>query len=217
MNRLTFVIIKIVLLCLLPSAAVHGQKTDTSILNRSVEIDSRFHANIWSAIHDLASQGIPIGFEAAEGWTVDMGPRLLLKSGPLFEVLNSIGRQDTSYSWKEIDGVINFFPSRNRNKRSASFLEMRIGAMIVKKGADRASVVEGIRKLADSSGETDFNFASAIGAGNQLGLPDKVGEELIISDSSMRTVLNRLIKVQSYRPIWSVVQYSNQDNLTLVF
>ena len=209
--------LKSIVLLLMIVAGMHAQVQDDSILNRNVKIDPLFNANIWSAVQDLAYQGIPIGFEAGARWNADIGPRLLLKSGPLGYVLNSISKQDPSYTWQEVNGVINFFPVMDRNKKSVAFLETRIVPFTVNKGDDRASVVERVSKLYDVGRENEARFFSVIGAGNHLGLPDKFDERIDVPAGSMRTLLNRLIKVQAYSPIWSVTQYPNREELTIVF
>ncbi len=52
---------------------------------------------------------------------------------------------------------------------------------------------------------------------NPRGLNEKVGDEVAIPISDMKTVLNRFIREQRYRPIWSVVQYRNLEEITVVF
>ena len=207
---------KVILFTLIFTIGLQAQKDD-ELLKRTVEIDPSFNANIWSAVHVLADQGIPIGFEAAEHWNVDMGPKLCLKSGSLSEVLKSISQQDPGYVWQENDGVINFFPSADRNVKSLAALETRIGPTTVNKGDSRAYVVEQLSRLFDEAGGKKLQFHSAVGAGNNLGIPDKFDKQIDIPKSDTRTVLNRLIKAQAFSPIWSVMQYAKRDELILVF
>ncbi|MGE3466601.1 MAG: hypothetical protein AB7J13_06675 [Pyrinomonadaceae bacterium] len=210
-------ILKSIFLILMLVAGLYAQVKEESILNRHVTVDPLFHANIWSAAQDLADQGIPIGFEAREHWNVDMGPRLFLNSGPLRDVLNSISKQDPTYTWQEVDGVINVFPTIDRNKQIVAFLGTRTGPITVNKGDDRASVVERVSKLYHSGQGKEARFFSVIGAGNHLGVPDKFEEQFTIPISDMRTILNRLTKVQAYHPLWTVKKYSNSEELTVVF
>src|SRR5215218_5631495 len=100
MKKFTCLIVSTALFCLIFTFELKAQKPGEPILKRFVTIDPLFNANIWSAVHALADQGIPIGFEARKYWNVDDGPRLLLKSGPLADVLNSISHLDPSYAWK---------------------------------------------------------------------------------------------------------------------
>jgi hypothetical protein len=217
MQSLIFLGIKIGLCCLIFSIDLQAQIRTKSVLDRHVVIDSSFNANIWSAVHILADQGVPIGFEAAENWNVDMGPRLSLKSGRLVDVLNSISGQDKSYSWQEADGVIDFTPSSDRNKEAILFLDMSVDPLLFGKGDNRAFVVQTLQNLSEKGKVKDFRFLSALGSDNDLGLPDGLDAQLYIPASSMKTVLNKLIKVQVYSPIWSIVRYSNEKELTLFF
>lgn len=199
------------------AAAAQAQTPEKLLLNREVQIDPQFHANIWSAVHVLADQGIPIGFEARSNWNVDVGPRLKLKSGTLSSVLQAICQQDSSYAWQEVDGVINFFPVADRNKKTISFFNTRIGPITIRKGDDRASTVEKIRMLFEGAGVGEARFVSQIGFGNPLGLDDNFENEVSIPISDMKTVLNMFIKEQGYRPIWSVIQYPDREEITVVF
>ena len=211
------IVVSATILGLFLAIGAQAQRQEKLLLDRDVHIDSRFHANIWSAVHVLADQGIPIGFEARQHWNVDAGPRLRLKSGALSAVLQAICQQDSSYAWQEVDGVINLFPVSDRNNKTILFLNTRIGPITIKKGDDRASTVDRLRMLFEGAGGGDAQFFSQIGLGNHLGLDDKFWNELSIPISDMRTVLNRLIKEQRYRPIWSVMQYTNREDITFVF
>ena len=158
MKSAVCLILKSMFLLLMLVVGLHSQAEEESILSRKVRVDPLFNANIWSAVHHLANQGIPIGFEAREHWNVDMGPRLLLKSGPLKDVLDSISKQDPSYTWQVVDGVINVFPTTDRNKKIEAFLEARIGPITVNKGDSRAAVVERVGKLYNAGKERQRVF-----------------------------------------------------------
>ena len=215
MKNLIRLSVAVTFLGLILPIALDAQEQNRSPLKKFVTIDPLFNANIWSAVHVLADQGIPIGFEGSEHWNVDMGPRLWLKSGQLVDVLNSISEQDPSYSWKEADGVINIFPTIWRDAKIASFLQTRIGPLTVAKGDDRASTVERIGKLFNGGIEKEIQFVSMIGAGNDLGLADKYEEQLDIPACDTRTALNKLTKPQKYRPVWTVIR-SEKDNVIIV-
>ena len=136
-----------VLLALAMDSGLLGQVSTQSLLNRRITIDQRFKAGTWGAVYYLADQGVPIGFEAREHMNVDTDPRVVLKSGTLEDVLDSIVRQDVSYTWTETHGVIDVFPIMDRNPKSLAFLQTGIGEVSIHKGDKRASVVELVSRI----------------------------------------------------------------------
>ncbi|MEZ5421504.1 MAG: hypothetical protein R2682_00240 [Pyrinomonadaceae bacterium] len=193
---------------------VFGQTRQSPLLSRNVEISPLFHANIWSAVHVLADQDIPIGFESREHGDVDNDKRLFLKSGKLEDVLNSIVKQDTYYTWSEVDGVINFYPATDRDARFEHLLFTRLGPLTVCGGEHRASLVKSVDRLINKS---NVRFFSVIGEGNSLGLPDKVSTRIEIPNSDLRSVLNKLIRTQAYQPIWTVSKGIDPGEIVVSF
>ncbi|HEV7643520.1 MAG TPA: hypothetical protein VGO50_06190 [Pyrinomonadaceae bacterium] len=194
---------------------LHAQTQKESILERKVKIDIR--ATTWVAVHDLAYNGIPIGFEARKHWNVDTDPQVILHSGTVKEILDSIVKQDTFYTWEEVDGVINIHPVRDRYEKSASFLATRIGPITVSPAEDSASAVERISNLFDGGKERGIQFHSLVGRGNTVGVPEKFKGRLDIPASDVRTTLNKLTKVQPYAPLWTVTPSQDGDTILVVF
>lgn len=206
-----------VLLALATGSGLLAQASTPSILNRRITIDQRFKAGTWEAVYYLADQGVPIGFEAKAHMNVDTDPRVVLKSGTLEDVLDSIVRQDVFYTWTERDGVINVFPIMDRNPKSLAFLQTRIGEVSIRKGDKKASVVELISRMYKGNQSSDAIFLSVIGSRNELGLPDTYSDEIRLPRLEMRSVLNELVKKQAYRPIWTLTHWPKTSGLTVVF
>lgn len=193
---------------------VSAKKTDDDLLKRNIKIEGRFKAGTWEAVNLLANKGIPIGFEATENMNIDTAPRVILKSGTLEDILDSISEQDAFYTWEEVDGVINVFPVMDRDKRITSFLAKQIGPITIFQGDDQVSAVEKISKSYDGGKETDVMFHSFIGRGNRLGLPDKFDRQIDLPAGDIRSTLNKLLKFQPYLPLWTVMR--SKDRMTLV-
>jgi hypothetical protein len=164
MKRTIRIILSVTVLCLFTSLVVQAQRHEGLVLDRDVKIDPQFRANIWSAVHRLADQGIPIGFEAGLHWNVDMGPRLKLKSGPLVDVLNSITEQDSSYAWREVDGVVNFFPVANRSKRAISFLNTRSARSLLQRAMTGLPPLKKSGSCSSTLAEKRFDSSRRLGS-----------------------------------------------------
>jgi len=62
MKNLIRLSVAVTFLGLILPIALDAQEQNRSPLKKFVTIDPLFNANIWSAVHVLADQGIPIGF-----------------------------------------------------------------------------------------------------------------------------------------------------------
>ncbi len=219
MKRAVHLALKVTLLSLLSIAVLHAQPREESILKRNIKIDIR--ASTWTAVHHLADKGIPIGIETREGWNVDTDPRVKLSSGRLEEILASIVKQDPSYKWELVDGVINFYPVAGRFEKSASFLATRLGAITIYPFDDRATIVERFSNLfanatADGT-KAEIQFHSVIGRGNHLDLPDKCSKQIDITASDVRTALNKMVQCQPFSPMWTVTPSKDRKGIVVVF
>lgn len=211
--KMVFSLINIILFLAL-AGGVNAQTQSPSILQQHVKINIR--ASIWEAVHKLADNGIPMGFEAREHWDVDNDPQVTLSSGTVEEILDSIVKQDASYKWEEVDGVIKIYPVMDRFEKSASFLAVRVGPFTVNAGEDRASMVEKLSNLFVAGKANGVEFHSRIGRGSSHGLPDKFKEQFSIDASDVRTTLNKLAKPQAYAPIWTVTPSKDRKTITVV-
>lgn len=214
--RRVFCLISAISLSLIFVGGMYAQ--DDTLINKNVTIKGRFKAGIWEAVQELSSKGIPIGFEARENLNIDTDPRIVLKSGKLEDVLDSIVKQAEFYTWEETDGVINIYPYIDRDEKIASLLDTRIGPMKVSPGDYRQTIVERVGSLF-SNGERDYKiwFLSSVGKENMLGMPDKFMREINLPATDLRTVLNKLTKTQAYAPLWTVKWSQDRKDIIVGF
>ena len=215
-NRL----LKITFLLLVMLSTLQAQNQDNRILKRTVELNLR--ASIWEAVHDLAEKGIPIGFEAREHWNVYTDTRVVLSGGTVEEILNSIVKQDASYRWEEVDGVINIYPVKDRFEKSASFLATRLVPVTIYSSDDRATTVEKFSNLfvnaSHDGADAEIQFHSSIGRGHPLGSREKCSETINIpATDDVKTALNKITKCQPVAPLWKVTPTKDRKGIIVVF
>lgn len=212
------ILLRILFLSLMVAGGLQAQVREKAVLNRTIEIDIR--ATTWAAVHHLADKGIPIGIETREDWNVDTDPRVELRSGTVEEILASIVKQDPSYKWELVDGVINLTPVAGRFEKSAAFLATRLGAITIYPFDDRATTVERFRNLFSNSSadgtKAEIEFHSVIGRGNHLGLPDKCSKQIDIPASDVRTALNKTVRCQRFSPIWTITPAKDRQGIVVV-
>lgn len=210
-------LITAVFLSLMLAAGSPAQSVDDALLSRYIEVKGRFKAGSWEAAHFLADQGIPVGYEAAENSNIDSDPRVVLKSGTLEEILDSISRQDEFCTWEIVDGVVNFFPVMDRSKKISGLLDTKIDSITVLPGDNRASAVAKVKALYDGGNGNGVYFHSYVEKENYLGMPDKFKDRVDIPASDLRTVLNKLAKAQPWTPLWTVRLSEDRKTVLVAF
>lgn len=191
---------------------------DDSLIKKNVIIEGRFKAGIWEAVHLLANKGIPIGFEGREHLSIDTEDSIILRSGTVEEILDSIVNQDIFYTWEEREGVINIYPVMDRDKEIESLLNTNCGPIKILSIDDRASTVGKIGDLFTSiSSRKDIKFFPVIGKENSLGLPNKIKEDLNIPKSSLKSVLNLITRNQTFVPLWTIKPSPDGKEFDVVF
>jgi hypothetical protein len=212
---LLIVLSMLVLLCC--GVRSFGQSNAREMLDRKLDIHVskttlRYVIDVLSMDH-----GIPIGLEKSSTHKDEYKIDIDIEGGALREVLDSIVRQEPSYQWQAIDGVINFIPTHDRDGFVTTFLDTPINHFGPGKGNDqKLDVRDRILKLpAVHRLMTSYGMGVDRWWGECVYAKDDV--DLSISNTNVRGILNKLIRV-SPNKTWTVdLSGKNRENLLILF
>ena len=157
------------------------------------------------------SYNIPIGLEIALHDDELTTYILDLKRGTLTDLLTLFARQHNQYTWKIKDGVVNIFPRTNyRDFVLDELLKVQISHFAVKENTGCWALVDSltstveVQNVLKTYGMTPsgLNFSGAYFP--QLGRHFK----LDVSDMTVKTILNKVIKESPIAKIWLIKKYS---------
>ncbi|MEN3326474.1 MAG: hypothetical protein V7638_1281 [Acidobacteriota bacterium] len=154
---------------------------------------------------------IPIGLEIASNDDNSATYALDLKKGTLTDLLTQFARQHNQYTWEIKDGVVNIFPKHNyRDFVLDELLGTQISKFSLKENSSCWTLVESltdtleVRKILQTYGMTrsGLNFSGAYFP--QVGTRFKFD----VTDMTVRTILNKVIKESPVAKIWLIKRYS---------
>jgi hypothetical protein len=90
---------------------------------------------------------IPVGLEKSSTHKDEAKVNIDLDGGTLREVLDSIVRQEPTYRWEMVDGVINFIPNYDRYRFVASLLETPVSRFVPARGINNIEIRDRILEL----------------------------------------------------------------------
>jgi hypothetical protein len=157
------------------------------------------------------SYNIPIGMEMAPHDDEFTTYTLDLKKGTLKDLLNQFVRQHNQYTWEIKDGAVNIFPKSNfRDPVLDELLKVQISKFSVKENSGCWALVDSltntveVQKVLKTHGITrsGLNFSGAYFP--QVGRRFK----LDVSDMTVKTILNKVIKESPIAKIWLIKRHS---------
>lgn len=190
----------------LTEASSSAQDEANTLLNRRIS----FHvtmARIVNVLDTLAlDHNVPIGFEISRRSSDDTLISISKSDVSVREVLDLVMEQDSAYRWNEIDGVINVTPSADRYEFLALLLETPVAQFAPGTAGNNFGLRNSILKIPEvrtvmaSSGVVKARL-SDIPSNHQANSGPTA--DLAMANTTVRGVLNRLVKVSPYR-MWVV-------------
>jgi len=156
---------------------------------------------------------IPIGVEIASNDDERVDYQLDFKKGSLSDLLNEFVAKHDQYTWEIRDGAVNIFPKdKYRDALFRDLLATQIGSFAVKKKtsclelAKSLAATSEVRKVLAAHG-TSYQERSFSG-----GYFPQVGQNfaLDVSNMTLRSTLNKVIKESPAARFWLVTRNSDQ-------
>jgi hypothetical protein len=177
------------------ATACVGQQLDDDLLKRRVTLHVK-DGTLLEALDRLANQeAIPIGWEVSQNDVVKHDLNFDFEKTPLKDVLDHVALADPSYRWNLEGGVINFYPTFNRDDSLQDLLSVRIKEFNMPKGLSVYAVRDAILDLPEVNSFLLSNGFKASHGGNCCGgTPSTLNFEFQIANTELRTLLNKLIR-----------------------
>ena len=177
------------------ATACVAQQLDDDLLRRRVTLHVK-DGTLLEVLDRLAKQeAIPIGWEVSQNDIVKHDLNVDFENAPLKDVLDRVVLEDPSYRWKLEEGVINFYPTFNRDGGLQGLLSVRIKEFNMPKGLSVFAVRDAILDLPEVNSFLLSNGFKASHGGNCCGgTPSTLNFEFQIANSELRTLLNKLIR-----------------------
>lgn len=192
------------------------QNPDERLLSRKIEL----HLKDATLMHVLSTleviHRVPIGIEYS---LADQNePRLVVesKNDSLKEILDSIVKQEPVYRWEVSDGVINFFPVRDRDP----FFETLMNTFVSKYDPGKWTIKFQLRDAIGSTPEVkkllESNNKALAKYEDYLYYPSiytKKGVDVSGSNMTVRAILNQIVRKSEHKG-WSI-GWSDKERKTL--
>lgn len=192
---------------------------DGDLAGRQLEDVQIEGQGVEALLTDLSlSYNIPIGLEIASNDDEFTTYTLDLKKGTLTDLLTQFVKQHNEYTWEFKDGVVNIFPKQNyRDFVLDELLTVQISKFSVRENSSCFMLEESltntveVRKILQTHGlaRSGLNFSGAYFP--QLGRHFK----LDISDMTVKTILNKVVKESPIAKIWLIKRYSHDQTFVI--
>jgi hypothetical protein len=183
-------------------------------LIKNVELDGQ----LWDLLTKLSLEyDIPLGLEVSSDEQLSDRYRVELSEGTVADLIGQIVSQNERYDWLIENGVVNIFPrDKYRDAFLAELLTVRIGSFAVKKNSDswklQSDLVNApeIKAVIEAHGmQIGTNFSGFYIP--QLGR----NFSLKASDTTLRTLLNRIVRESPLARTWIISMDSPSRSLSL--
>ena len=204
-------VIGILVFCLVPTlGAVPGptsrQVAESGILGQQIELHLRQDTLMYALSALSVRHRVPIGIEYSQADKNEPKLNLETERATLKEVLDSIVKQEPLYRWEVVDGVINFVPTRDRDRFIETFLSTPVAHFdpgkwtIIFEVRDAIGDIPEVKRLLESNQKTiakysDYAYSPSIYT--------KKDVDLSISETNVRGVLNRIARDSEHKG-WSI-------------
>jgi hypothetical protein len=198
-NRSSLRIARIVLVFFLSSAIASAQQPGTLLSSKPIASFDETANTISDLLARLAyAYQVPIGVEVVErstGSAKELSIRIPVKSGTVRDVLEATVKAQPSYTWQEVDGVINVVPRQHVD----SVLDVVIAKFEIKE----LGKYEALRKLTSTPevqswlARTGLRERSLTGGVLSTSPATSDGAKWIslnMTNTNVRTILNQIMK-----------------------
>ncbi len=185
-----------------------ANKMQESLVNRSLGNVNFKQSNVPLLLSEIAYKyNIPIGIEVSpdDDLLKDRNIIVQINGGTLKDVLDTIIKQNSLYSWDIEDGVVNVFPRSNREPLLTAILEAQIESFSIEKKTGRFKFREELTERPEVKNILD---AYGVTADNQVYIMRDVmplgkSFSLNVSNMKVKLILNRVIK-ESETKCWII-------------
>lgn len=172
--------------------------------------------NLFQICGGLANEGIPVGFEGAIGFDISGPKNVQVENGTLKEVLESITKQDPTYTWEVNNGVVNIYPVQFRDETIKSLLEKEIANFSTIKATGRDEIAKNIKSTNEinfllKEKQIQFNISTKTNLYAKDGI-----SEFNLSNIELKGVLNKIVKESSDSKLWSITK-TKEGSIFLLF
>lgn len=182
----------------------------------NVEIEGQ---GVEALLTDLSlSYNIPIGLEVAPNDDEFTIYTLDLKKGTLTDLLNQFVRQHNQYTWQIKDGAVNIFPKPNfRDFVLDELLKVQISKFSVKENTGCWALVNSLTDTVEVQKVLKTHGISRSGLNFSGGYFPQVGRhfKLDVSDMTVKTILNKVIKESPIAKIWLIKKHSYDQTFVI--
>jgi len=223
-RKISRFVVCVLALLLATTTVCYAQKgavaaTQNALATRSLENVKIEAQSIGALIEKLSLRyDIPVGFEAASNDDERVDYQLDFKKGSLSDLLNEFVSLHDQYAWEIRDGVVNIFPKDDyRDALFRDLLATHIDSFTVKKKtsclelAKSLAATSEVRKVLAAYGTSyrERNFSGSY-------IP-QVGRnfELEVSNTTLKSTLNKLIKESPEARFWLVTRNSSDHTFFL--
>jgi hypothetical protein len=158
------------------------------------------------------SYDIPIGLEVATNDDELATYSIDFKEGNLSDLLNQIIRDNSQYDWEIKDGVVNVFPKAgHRVLFFRELLETKISHFSIKEKTNCWLFVENLIATPEVKNILEINSINYSKRSFTGFYIPQLGENFVmnVSDSSLKSILNKVIKESPTAKIWLIKRYSH--------
>ena len=211
----------ILLITISNSYPTEAQSLDSS--QKNSELATRLIKNValegqlWNLLTRLSlDYDIPIGLEISSDEQLSNRYRVELSDGTIADLMGQITTQNERYDWLIENGVVNIFPrDKYRNAFLAELLKIRIANFALTQNSDCWKLEQDligtpeVKAVIDAHGmRTGTNFSGSY-------IPQLGHLSLKISDSTLKAILNRIIRESHLARIWVISTDAFSRTLTL--
>lgn len=189
------------------------QDSDEALLNQKIDL----HLSKVTMMHALSelsvTHRVPNGIEYSAADRNEA--KLVLESGSLREILDSIVKQEPLYRWELVNGVINFVPAGERDPFIETLLKTAVanydpGKWTIKfQLRDAIGDTPEVKKLLESykmelAKYRDYPYSDSIYTRKDV--------DLKMSNATVKEILNRIVKISEHKG-WAIGRRQNEDNV----
>jgi hypothetical protein len=194
-----------------------SSKRNSDLATRVIK-NVALEGQLWNLVTRLSlNYDIPIGLEISSDEQQSNHYRVELSEETIADVMGQIISQNERYDWLIENGVVNIFPrDKYRNAFLAELLKVRIGSFAVSQNSDCWKLEEDlvntpeVKAVIDAHGmQTGANFSGSYipQLGRQFSLK--------VSDTTLKSLLNRVIRESPLARIWFISTDSSSRTLSL--
>ena len=196
-----------------------AQTKESGILDRRVEAVTISEVNIVLALAHIADEyDIPIGLEVAAAHKEPKEKKIdiSIEKGSLRDLLEAIVAQDSRYSWKIIDGVVNVYPRANRDTLLNDLLDTRIQEFLLAKNTSLYRIRYSIVELPEIKSKLEKAEVTAYTVAYTRMDFARLGEfSMRVSNVTLRELMNRIVRESDVK-FWILNRFGKNNELLIL-